>query len=282
MHVLVLGGTGTVGRPLVAQLRERGASLRVASREPSGPHGALFRWDEPTTWRAAVDGITAAFVMTPPGVARVDERMAALAPVLAAARLDRVVHLSGFGVEHTTSPMRRAELALDRAGLAVTHLRPNYFMQNFAVGALVEGLRTRSEIAAPAGSSAISFVDARDIADVACEALCRDVGPALTLTGPAALSHGELAATLARVLDRPIAYRAETADEARRSLAAAGLAEDRIEARIGFLALAQRGALADVTEDLPRVLGRAAHTWERFALDHASTWMSAPSVRSPS
>jgi uncharacterized protein YbjT (DUF2867 family) len=39
-EILVTGGTGTLGRVLVARLREQGHVPRVLSRQPApGPHG---------------------------------------------------------------------------------------------------------------------------------------------------------------------------------------------------------------------------------------------------
>jgi uncharacterized protein YbjT (DUF2867 family) len=158
--------------------------------------------------------------------------------------------------------------------MAFTHVRPSYFLQNFCSGPLRAGIALRDEIAVAAGDAAISFVDARDIAAVAAEALSspRHESRAYAVTGGAAVTHAEIAEAIAEARGRPVTYRALSEDEARRALAADGLPPERIAQRLGFLAVARTGALSAVSPDVEAVLGRAPISLRAFARDHAALW----------
>ena len=98
----------------------------------------------------------------------------------------------------------QVEETLRRSGVPHIVLRPNGYMQNL--------LRQRASIEAgslvePLGAIAASHVDVHDLADVAVAIANGPFdGRALTLTGPAALTGEEMAATLSGVLRRPVRY----------------------------------------------------------------------------
>ncbi|MEU4193510.1 NAD-dependent epimerase/dehydratase family protein [Kribbella sp. NPDC026611] len=71
MTFLILGGTGTTGRRIANQLKASGHQVRTASRTGSDVPLDL---DHPTTWPAALDNITAAYVMEP--TVRAGDRLA--------------------------------------------------------------------------------------------------------------------------------------------------------------------------------------------------------------
>jgi uncharacterized protein YbjT (DUF2867 family) len=279
--VLVLGATGTIGRTLVPLLRARGAAVRAATRHPAqaGPEVA-FDFDDPRTWAPALEGATSLFLMARPG----DEAPDVVGlPLLEAARRAGVAHvvsLTGLGTDtRGDSPLRRVELALEASGLAFTHLRPNYFFQNFTVGPLLAGLQARGCIELPAGEGRTSFIDARDIAAVAAEALldASHRGQGYALTGGTAVTHAEVAQALSVASGRPLRYHPQTDEEARVSLLAAGVPPARVERRLGFYAAVRQGALAAVSPDVARVLGRPPIGLGAFARDFVETWAASAS-----
>lgn len=64
MTVLVLGSTGSTGRRVTRQLRERDVPARAASRHGEVP----FDWSVPATWGPALADVSAIYVMAPDGV----------------------------------------------------------------------------------------------------------------------------------------------------------------------------------------------------------------------
>jgi uncharacterized protein YbjT (DUF2867 family) len=135
-------------------------------------------------------------------------------------------------------------------------------------------IRDRSELVVPAGDAAMSDVDARDVGAVAARCLLDDfhIGRSYAPTGPAAITHADIAAALTRELRRLIRY-------TRPSLPRYWLHARRTDMSAGTVAvtsvlytLARLGVGSRVTDDVSTVLGRAATTFARFAHDHRAAW----------
>ncbi len=279
--ILVLGATGAVGGEVRRLATEAGLSVVSASRDPqraSARHGG--RWVEldltrPETFERGLEGIDRVFLISRPGDEQADHLAGPLIEAMRGAGVQHVVDLSAMGAEARESfSTRKVELLLEASGLAWTHLRPNFFFQVLASGALREGIVARGEIRVPAGDARVSYLDARDVAAAAFAALTEPghEGRAYTLTGPEPLDHATIARTIANVMDRPVRYVAIDEDEARAALAAAGFPPAWIERLIGFYRVVRSGACAPVTGDLPRLLGRAPIDLARFTVDARASW----------
>jgi uncharacterized protein YbjT (DUF2867 family) len=205
-HILVLGGTGRTGSLVARKLAERGISARAAAR-----HGGdvFFDWDDPATYPGAVDGVSGLYLVTP--VLRVSyaDQVAAFLDLAEAAGVRHVTYLSTYGGDHAPPEVDIRAVEADLAGRGgITHsiLRPAWVMQNFCDEHLpvVDGL-----ITVPSGGGAEAFVDAADIAAVAVETLLSPDahdGTEYALTGPQALTFGEVADTISAETGRPVSY----------------------------------------------------------------------------
>jgi uncharacterized protein YbjT (DUF2867 family) len=207
--ILVLGATGHVGAPLVAQLVAEKEKVKAASRRGTNVAGAesvRFDYGEKGTYRAALEEVDRAYVLLPGGYTNV---VALLEPVIQAAadRKVKVVLQTAIGVDADESiPYRQIERLVMRSGIRFVILRPNWFADNFHTFWL-EGIK-RGTIALPAGEGRSSFIDARDVAASAAAALISDrfEGNSFTLTGPSPLSYHDAAVILSNVSGRTINY----------------------------------------------------------------------------
>jgi uncharacterized protein YbjT (DUF2867 family) len=263
--VLVLGGTGTTGRRVVAGLRERGVPARIATRKPGEPGQVRFDWADRATHLAALRDVSAVYLLAPIGEA---EPARLVEPFLAdalAAGVRRVVLLSSSAVAEDSPGLGELQ-RLVRAAPEWTVLKPSWFMQNFTGEHLVaQGVRD-GEIVTATGDARVAFVDAGDIAAVAVRALT-DPEPHNTepvLTGPGAVSYAEAASIIAAHTGRPVRHRAVSTAEFAASLTASGIPA-------GFsLVLAaldegiRRGAEDRVTPAVEEVTGRPARSFETF------------------
>ncbi|MGJ7497729.1 SDR family oxidoreductase [Variovorax sp. RT4R15] len=271
--ILVLGATGTVGIPLVAELVARGESVKAASRGARAFEGAepvRFDYTDPSTFAPAFEGVNRIYMVMPSDSLEVE---ACLLPVIAfaAARGVKVVMQSVMGVaadEH--NPYRKVERALEASGTPWVILGPNWFSDNFHM--LWGPAVTQGELALPAGEGASSFIDARDIAASAAAALTTDRfdGQAFTLTGPQALGYREAAALLSRVAGRPIRYTPISDDAFVAMLQGVGLPEVYGRMLAGLFSAVREGATASVSEGVEVLTGRPPRSLERYASDHAS------------
>lgn len=288
MSILVIGGSGTIGREVVARLAGRFDDVRLATRNTAAVRGTIpsvrpvaFDFDKPDGFIAALQGVDRVFLMARPGEERADE---VARPLLAAMRqvgVRQVVNLTGFGVnQSTTLPLRKLELQVEASGLRWTHLRPNFCMQNLCSGALLRGIQ-HDELALPAGEARISFVDARDVAAVAAEALCTTEhdGQAYDLTGEEAVSLLDVARVVSSVTHRTIRYLPQTDAEALRTMIDQGESAARAARRVHFMSLARAGALSAVSGHVAQALGRPATSLRAFANDSAHCWRTPSEAR---
>jgi uncharacterized protein YbjT (DUF2867 family) len=195
-----------------------------------------------------------------------------------AAGVRRIVKLSVWRAGDAGYAMagihRTVERAIEESGLGWTFLRATGFMQNF-VTHLGGSIRATGRIFQPAGDARLSHIDVRDIAAVAAEVLTTDshAGKIYELSGPEALSYGDAAAILSRVLDKRLEYVAVTDDAARATLLSAGVPAAYADMVIDLYRYYRTGAVATVSTAVKDITGRDPIRFEQFARDHLSAFV---------
>jgi uncharacterized protein YbjT (DUF2867 family) len=273
--ILVLGATGNVGKPLVAELIARGETVKAASRSGvavSGAEGVPFDFADEATFVPALEEVDRAYVLAPTGTL---DPVGALLPFLrlAVERKVKIVLQSVYGVDADDSiPYRQVELFVERSGAPYVVLRPNWFTDNFQIFWL-EGIRHGS-ISVPAGEGKSSFIDVRDIAASAAAALTtgRFDGQAFNLTGPEAVSYGEAAAILSKASGRTIAYKPATDSEFITVLVGAGVPKAYAEFLAAIFHPVREGWTAAVSSAVQTLTGRAPRSVEAYAEEHAGVF----------
>jgi len=279
--VLVTGATGTVGRHVVDELAARedpGSDLRirVAVRDPEeaaerfdADEFVAFDLEKPETWGETLAGVDAAFLLRPPTVDT--DEVTRFVDAMARTGVEHVVYLSTLGAEkNVLIPHHSIEKRILESGVDYTFLRASFFMQNLTE---VHGweIHERGEIAVPAGDGETSFVDARDLGAVAAMTLTEPghENRAYDLTGPEALTYGEVAAVLSDALGRDVHYRSP-------SIPAFVLRwRDRGEplafalVMVAIYTTARVGLAGRVTDTVERILGRPPRDLRTFVADYA-------------
>lgn len=270
--VTVFGATGKTGRHVARYAAERGWRVRAAGRR-SPAHGVLepFDWDDERTWTSAARGSDAAYVLIPFNHPGAPERTPALLSAIAAAGVGRVVLLSSLDVTEAEpdSPLRQAEDTLFGLPVVTASLRPTWFLDNFTAGSFA-GMVSAGELRLPAGEGRIPFVDARDVAAVGVAALAPD-GPTgeLPITGPAALTHHEVAEALTVGLGRSVTYVPVAAAEFVDLMVARGFTVDYGTFLAEALDRVATGELKiPVYDTVSRFVGRDAYSALDFARAH--------------
>jgi uncharacterized protein YbjT (DUF2867 family) len=279
-RILVTGITGNVGREVARRLVAAGQPVRGAVRElPREPSGDGIEWvpfdfENPSTWEPALAGVRRMFLMRPPALS---DMKRTLNPALDLAKrlgMEHVVFLSLQGVERNkVVPHARVEEHLRRIDMPTTSLRASFFMQNLDTTHRAE-IRDQDELFIPAGRGKTSFVDVRDLAEVATLALtdASHRGKAYTLTGSEALDYYEVAERFTRVLGRPIHYRDPSPWAYGRRMHQRGMPLPFILVTEALYMVARLGLAAGVTPELARLLGRPPTTVEQYIRDHADCW----------
>lgn len=273
--ILVTGATGNTGSRLVPRLAALGHRVRAAARRapalPGATEAVPFDWYEPATHDDALRGAHRLYVVPPTAA---PDPAAVMLPFLRRARtagVRRVVLLGssaipsggpGVGQVHTALPELFDEWAV---------LRPSWFLQNFTDRhPHAESIRREGVIRTATGTGRVGFIDAADIAAVAAHALTDEPGTDtdLVLTGPQALSHDDIAATLTEVTGRPVRHRPLTYEQLRDRLAA------ELPAEFAALLAGLDRAIADgaedrVTDTVERITGRPPRSFRALLDDLA-------------
>lgn len=273
--ILVIGASGNVGTELSRLLAGAGHRLRRATRRtPTEPDQVRLDAVSGEGLYTAMAGADAAFLLAPPGHANQDVLLVPMIDAAKAARVGKVVLMTAMGANaDEASPLRKAERHLEASGLAFNVIRPNWFMQNFHTFWL-QGIREAGTIFLPVGQAKGSFIDARDIADVAARLLTSHEldGRDFDLTGLEALDHDQVAATLSRVTGRRIRFQDITPEAMRQGLLGAGLPADYAEFLVTILGFFRAGYAERITEAVARITGHAPRSFEAYARDHKAAW----------
>jgi len=260
MTTLILGGTGKTGRRVAHRLETQGRSVRRAARSGGD---VTFDLDDPATWQAALDGVSAAYLVKP------DLEPSPQIPDFAAqavkAGVTRLVLLSAPGGDQEAHPLHGAEQAVRGSGAEWTIVRPTWFAQNFSEAFWRPGIQAGT-LALPAGDGRAPFVDAEDIAEVAAAALTGDghAGRVYELTGPRAIGFAEAVELIGRAAGRTIRYVDADPDEFTAQQISFGVPARRAEAMTRLFTGMRDERSAALTDGVRQALGKDPRSFEDF------------------
>ena len=219
--ILIIGKNGKTGMRVNQRLQALGYATRPVSRSTK----PAFDWENPATWRSAIDGTTAAYVTYQPDLAvpGAESTIKEFVRVAAETGLKHIVLLSGRGEEGA----QRAEEVLKASGLSWNIVRASWFCQNFSESFMLEGIMA-GELVLPAGDTVEPFIDADDIADVVTAALTEPGhrNRLYEVTGPRALSFAQCIQEISDALGRPVKYTSVPVDAYIDALREQGVPED--------------------------------------------------------
>ena len=278
-RILVIGATGNVGRPLVANLLAKNVRVRAMTRRPDSTnlpahvevvHGDLAF---PPTLDASLQNVDVVFlVWTAPATA--------VAPAVTriAEKVRRIVFLSAphrtphpfFQQPNPLATMHaEIERCIETSGLQWTFLRPGMFALNTRAWWAPQ-IRAGDVVRWPYATVPTAPIHEGDIAAVAARALCEEGhnGKDYVLTGPQALTHAEQVGIIGEVIGRSLRLEEISPQEARREL-------------LPFMPLpvidmllsawsAALGHPAFVTSSVADITGTPARTFFDWAADHAA------------
>ncbi|MEU4314872.1 NmrA family NAD(P)-binding protein [Nocardia sp. NPDC024068] len=264
MSILVTGATGNTGRHVVAELLERGRSVRALTRDPrraesllpAGTELVSGSHTEPRSLEGVFDGVTGLHITVTAGVAETGPELVRRA---VSAGVERITILWGGYV----GP---AENAVAESGVAWTRLEPQEFMSNALTWS--DSIRDESVVREPFDLPS-AVVHEADLGAVAAAALTEDghAGRAYNLNGPQALTTRERVAILAAALGREVRFEQLSAGQAIERLTRSGVPRADAEYVIGWHADPPVEARTpDGTVD--RILGRPARTFTEWVTEH--------------
>lgn len=276
--ILVIGSSGLVGSTLVNKLKNLGHLVRETTSRKDNSSVSLDRvyvnLATGENVHAAFDGIDRAFFISPPGFA---DQYKILSPLIQEAKrrgLKKVVLMTAMGANAVeTTPFRKAEIELEKSGLNYNIIRPNWFLQNFNTF-WAEGIKTNDLIALPAGQAKVSFIDARDISEVAAKLLIDDSrnNKDFDLTGPIGVNHLEVAKAIGNAIGRRIDYQDIPSDVLKSKLVGAGFPVDYVDFMMLIFGFLREGYNARTTSHVAEILGRNPLSLRDYVTSTKNAW----------
>jgi uncharacterized protein YbjT (DUF2867 family) len=292
--ILVTGATGNVGSRVVHELRGRGVPVRAFVRDADRAVGmlgedvelAIGDFEDPGSIQAALDGVDGVFLAcsNQPEQVEYENRVIDAAEE---AGVRRIVKLSALGAGIGSEVAfwdwhARIENHLRASDVPFVILRPTFSMANLLASA--EAVKYTGKLFAPAGEAGIAMIHPQDVAAVASVALVEGghEGKAYTLTGPEAITFGQVAGYLWGAVGREIEYLNVPDEVALHSMVKQDLPEfvaGQIVTVFGFL---RDGAQERTTSKVLTLTGRDPVGFARFASEHAHLFASPASQREES
>ncbi len=265
MRFLITGATGDVGSRVVRRLVELGERPRVLVRDSAkarmlfGEAVEIVIGDlaDAGSLRGAMEGLEQVFLVN--SGPRIPELDGLAAGVAKAAGVWRLVKLSSLDVEQSLAIGAWHELGeaeVRASGVPFTFIRPSGFFSNLLAWA--HSVKSEGVVRSSTGNGRRPFIHSEDIAAVAVKVLTGGgyEGDVLALTGPEALTFGEVAGRIGAAIGKPVQFEAISDEEAERRFAATGASEAEVAAHVELWQAIREGQLGAVTDGVKRVLGR--------------------------
>jgi uncharacterized protein YbjT (DUF2867 family) len=282
--ILITAATGQVGSAALNALVAAGTEVRALVRDPStfaAPEGVKVvqgDFDDDTSMAKAFKGVAVMLLAGRDSPDSVSQHRRVLAQVRQTG-VRHIIKLSAIGASpESPIALMREHHEVDeevRKGLAGwTLLKPHLYMQNLLRAA--HAVRREGRLAAPMGHNRFPLVDTRDVGTAAAMIL-RDpaahAGKEYALTGPNAVSYGEVAKALTAIADRAVTYEAVAPSEFENRLRAAGMPEWRAY-DLAHIASAYGASENTVSPDIAMLLGRQPRSLSEFLEDHRGAYFS--------
>ena len=284
--MLVTGATSAVGTAVLNELLARKIPVRAFVHQPAaaerleaqGAEAFVGDMTERASAQNALQGIERVYLISP-----ITEQLFAIEHLWAEearkAGIHAVVKQSEIGADpQSFSPLLqqhgRAEEAIRTSGVPYSILRTLYFMQNFGP-MYAQSILTSGMICAPLADARISYVDARDVGAVAAHLLTEEghLDQEYEVTGPEALSCGQLAEIFSAVLDVPVRYTAISDEEAQQALLKRYSAWTT-HAVLTLLQFYRQGGGASVTRVIEDITAHKPCTVVTYLTEHLQTFQT--------
>lgn len=273
-RILVTGASGKTGRRVVEHLVGMGIQPRLALRTAKGPDSVRFDWTAPETHIEALEGIGAIYLVAPPGAV---DPLSVMLPFLQQALqsgVTRFVLLSASSLEESGPMMGQVHAWLRSNAPSWIVLRPTWFMQNFSEQQHLPTIVAEDAIYSATGDGQVGFIDAEDIAAVAAVALTAPdfQSGELILTGPETLSYDQVATLVGQAAGREIHHRRLSEAQMAERFVTFGVPEGFASGLAAMDSAIAAGAEDRTTDNVTKVIGRPASTFQGFVTRSAGAW----------
>lgn len=285
--ILVIGATGNIGMPLIEYLVANSQVSIVAGvhNVERGKHifakypqvmVKYFDFLDTESFSSAFDGVDKVFFVRPPQLAKPKKDMLPFLKYAKRQKISQIVFVSLIGVEkNKMTPHHKIEQMIIDLKIPYTFIRPSFFMQNLNTTHKVD-IRDNHDLFIPAGNSKTSFIDTRDIGDIAGVALLdkQYLNKKLDITGPMALTYSEVSSIMSKVLGITITYSKPSLFKFRQTLLKRGMKKDYVNVMVMLYLITQMGLSKQVNHQAEKILKRPLRDFENYVKDYRDYFLS--------
>lgn len=269
--ILVTGATGTIGKQVVRALRERGLAVRAGARTPEklqdlaalGAETVRIDWSDPASLKAAFAGVERVFLLTP----FVEDDLPLVKAGIAAAKeagVSFILRMSAAGADPNAQAALprhhgQGEELVKQSGLRWAVIQPNFFQDNF-VNYQGGTIKAQGAFYGAGGAGKTAYVSSGDIGASAAAILAepdRHASQTYLLTGPEALSDGEVAGLISDLLGREVKFVNLEPEAFGGALRGQGTPEWQVQALLYLENVKANGWASAVSPAVEQITGRA-------------------------
>lgn len=286
---IVTGASGQLGRQVIDNLIAAGASPIIAiSRSPEklaeladkGVEARKGDFNDPSSLPAAFAGGKRLLIISTDDL-EPGKRLEAQKNAVAAAAKEGITHIVYTSL---TNPVEESPITFSKdhsdtealireTGASYTILRNNLYTDLVLMGG-GQSIAMGQHFAA-AGEGKTGYVTRADCARAAAAALMHETGSSvLDITGPEAVSQGDIAAILSEVSGKEIPYIPISTEELVQGMTGAGLPEPMAKVFASFDEAMAKDYLSVATDDLKNLTGQAGQSVRDFLMANKAALLS--------
>ena len=280
--ILVIGATGSVGFEVAKLLSDSNDPVKIAVRDPERAKSINlknaelihFEYQNPDTFKSAFEDVEKLLIVSPPSYLNLQDIVIKAIDSAIEKGAKRIVNISALSAEsELDKPMKQIEDHIQRSGVDFVILRPNCYMQNFKD--LFRNLIIQeNQISIPAHNAKTSFIDIRDVAEVAVKALKEKHlnNQTVKLTGKQLLNMHVVAHLFSENLNKEIEYNDISEELFEKSLKAAGWPTGTIMGTLQLCSHVKKGETAIITDSVEKIINREPIKFDQFIRDYSNNW----------
>lgn len=280
--ILIIGATGSVGFEVATRLSQLNQRVKIAVRNPEKAKSIKFKdtdfvhfeYNNPKTFDSAFENVDKVLLVSPPSYLGIQDIVKDAINSAIDKNIKLIVNISAISIESDLDkPMKEIEDHIRKSGIDFVFIRPNCYMQNFQ-DLFRDLIVEENQISVPAEDSKTSFVDIRDVADVAVKALTDKglVNKTFKLTGKQLLNMHVVAHLFSEGLNKEINYNKISDERFEKLLRSAGWPAGTIKGTMQLCSHVKSGETAIVSNDIEKILNREPIKFEQFIFDYKDKW----------
>ncbi len=280
--ILIIGASGSIGLEVAKKLIEKGEPVKIAVRDPerakrlnlSSAELVKFDYLDNSTFNSAFEKVNKIVLVSPPSYLNIHEYVINAIDAAIKQGVELIVNISALSIESALDkPMKQIEDHIKKSGVAHVLLRPNFYMQNFN-DLFRDLIISEQEITLPVNNEKTSFVDVRDVAEVAALAVSDENmrNKTFKLTGKQLLDLHVVAYLFSDALNRNINYKNISNEVFEKILKSAGWPTGTIIGTLQLCSHVKNGTTSEVSNDLEKLLKREPIKFQQYINDYLDIW----------